>query len=135
MIHVLLVEDNTVDVENVRRALAREAVAHRISVATDGHAGLELLHEGRVPRPYLILLDLNLPRYDGLAFLRALRADEELCDSVVFVVTTSNREEDKRAAYGLQAAGYVVKSREGLRGLARLLATYATVVELPPARM
>jgi CheY-like chemotaxis protein len=130
---VLLIEDNEVDVEAVRRAFEKHRIANPIVVASDGQAGLAALRDGRIRRPYVILLDLNLPRMSGLEFLQALRADPLLTDSVVFVLTTSKRDEDKLAAYRNQIAGYMVKSEvgEGLLRLVRLFGTYFQIVTLP----
>lgn len=130
---VVLIEDNVVDVEAVRRALHRQKIANPVLVARDGREGLALLRSGRVERPFLILLDLNLPRMNGLEFLRELRADPELRDSVVFVLTTSKAEEDRAASYDEHVAGYMVKGSlgDGFRHLAELLNAYWRVVELP----
>ena len=64
-----------------------------------------------MPKPLLILLDLNMPLMNGIQFLEQLRSDESLKDSIVFVLTTSNDERDKMAAYEYNVAGYLVKSR------------------------
>ena len=136
-VHVLLVEDNVIDQEAFRRAFQRERIGNPITTATDGLEALALLQgsHGADPlgRPYLILLDLNMPRMNGLEFLTALRADPSLKDSVVFVLTTSRRDEDRVASYDLNVAGYIVKSDVGA-GFVRLIALldhYSRVVELP----
>lgn len=67
-IHVLLVDDNEVDVEAVRRAFEKHRIANPIIVASDGVEALEKLRAGEVPRPYLILLDLNMPRMTGIEY-------------------------------------------------------------------
>src|SRR5689334_20680533 len=108
---VLLVEDNDVDREAVRRAFAQHRIANPIRDAADGVAALEILmgtaNEPALARPYLILLDINMPRMNGVEFLQHLRADPKLHDSIVFVLTTSKSEEDKVAAYDLNVAGYI----------------------------
>lgn len=131
--HVLLIEDNDVDIEGVRRAFRKRSIANPLVVARDGKAGLDLLRSGAIPRPFVILLDLNLPRMTGIEFLDALRDDLHLHDSVVFVLTTSKRAEDMVAAYQLNVAGYIVKSDagEGFSNLAEMLKSYWRVVELP----
>ena len=68
----------------------------------------------KVPRPYLILLDLNMPRMNGLQFLTELRGDSSLSDSIVFVLTTSRDEEDRAAAYRQHIAGYLQKPAYGM---------------------
>lgn len=135
-VNVLLVEDNEVDVEAVRRGFQRQRIANPIVVAQDGVVGLAMLRGGEVKRPYIILLDINMPRMNGIEFLRELRNDESLNDSVVFVLTTSDADEDKFAAYGLNVAGYILKSEVGEEfvNLTSMLDNYWRVVELPSSR-
>ncbi|MDO9021254.1 MAG: response regulator [Deltaproteobacteria bacterium] len=136
-VHVLLVEDNVIEHEAVRRAFTRERIGNPLAAATDGIEALALLRgTGGVealPRPYLILLDLNMPRMNGLEFLTELRADPDLKDSIVFVLTTSRSDEDRVASYNLNVAGYIVKSDVG-PGFVRLIGLldhYWRVVEFP----
>lgn len=130
---VLLVEDDEVDVELVRRAFEKHRIANPLMVSKDGVAALELLRANEVPRPYIILLDLNMPRMGGIEFLKNLRADPDLSDSVVFVLTTSTADADRWQAYQQHVAGYCVKSRVGadFLELTGLLKAYWRVVELP----
>jgi DNA-binding NarL/FixJ family response regulator len=132
-VQVLLIEDNEVDVEGIRRAFEKHRIANPIIVARDGRAGLDALRSGQVRKPYVILLDLNLPRMNGLEFLEELRRDSELSDSVVFVLTTSKRDEDKVAAYHCHVAGYMVKSEVGqsFMKLVNMLGAYWRIVQLP----
>lgn len=109
---VLLVEDDEVDVLNVRRALAKaglEGVA--LHVAADGVEALAMLRGSPPldPPPRMVVLDLNLPRMNGVEFLHELRADESLRDLVVIVLTTSDEERDVRSAFAHNVAGYFVK--------------------------
>lgn len=130
---VLLVEDDQVDVELVERAFKNHRIANPLLVCGDGLAALEMLRAGQVPRPYIILLDLNMPRMGGLEFLKEVRADPGLSDSVVFVLTTSDDDADRCQAYRQHIAGYCVKSRVGadFLELTGLLKAYWRVVELP----
>jgi CheY-like chemotaxis protein len=84
-------------------------------------------------RPYLILLDLNMPRMNGIEFLAELRSDPQLRSSIVFVLTTSNAEEDKVESYGYNVAGYIVKSEVGHRfvNLITMLGHFWRIVEFP----
>jgi len=136
-VNLLLVEDDEIDVERIERAMAAARIANPIYHAWDGVEALEMLRgthaDKHIPRPYLILLDLKLPRMNGHKFLEELRSDPQLRDSVVFVLTTSNADQDKVGAYDKNVAGYVVKSRAGedfLR-LVAMLENYWRVVELP----
>lgn len=137
---VLLVDDNEIDVEAFLRAMTRHRIANPVEVAHDGVEGLARLRGSAsapaVPRPRLVLLDLAMPRMNGLEFLAALRADPELSDTIVFVLTTSASDEDKVASYGHQVAGYIVKHQvgEGFVRLIGMLDHYWRIVEFPPDR-
>lgn len=135
-VNVLLVEDNDVDREGLHRAFRRHRIANPVWDAVDGIEALAILRgdgRDRIPRPFLILMDINMPRMNGIELLKALRADDELSDSVVFVLTTSKRDEDKVAAYDAHVAGYIVKSDvgAGFIGMVTLLDHYWKVVALP----
>lgn len=137
LVDILLVEDDEVDVMAIRRAFAKVKIDNPLYVARDGIEALEMLRGqgGRdpIPRPYIVLLDLNMPRMGGLEFLRELRDDPDLRASVVFVLTTSKEEEDIVAAYRQNVAGYLVKAKVGsdFMSLATLLGYYWQLVELP----
>ena len=96
------------------RAFKSRKIANPISFAHDGIDALDMLRgtngRERLPRPYLILLDLNMPRMDGVEFLIELRKDQDLKKSIVFVMTTSGADEDKVKAYNLGVAGYILKT-------------------------
>jgi len=130
---LLLVEDDDVDAMGVARALKKRRIANPLLRARDGIEALELLRGGKVPKPFLILLDLNMPRMGGLELIQTLRADEVLNDAVVFVLTTSKSDEDMASAYRAHVAGYIVKSEIGNRfsDLVEMLDAYWQVVELP----
>jgi CheY-like chemotaxis protein len=136
-VHILLVDDNDVDVEGVLRAFTRKRIGNPITVARDGVEALHVLRgigQPPLPRPFLILLDLAMPRMNGIEFLDTIRADADLKDSIVFVLTTSASDEDKVASYSHNVAGYIVKKEvgEGFVRLVSLLDHYWTVVQFPP---
>jgi CheY-like chemotaxis protein len=133
---LLIVDDDEVDVRALTRSLGRHAPEMSIMVAGDGQEALDVLRgRGTEPPtwPYLVLLDLNMPRMNGHEFLAALRDDPALASTVVIVLTTSSDEGDKRRAYRRHVAGYVVKSADDTR-LQRLLALidgYRSIVSFP----
>src|SRR3954451_7907248 len=91
VLNTLLVEDDKVDVMNVRRAFEKNRIANPLFVAGNGREGLEMLRSNRVPMERrIVLLDLNMPKMNGLEFLRELRADAQLQSTPVIVLTTSN---------------------------------------------
>lgn len=130
---ILLVEDDDVDAKMVVRAFTKLRIANPIVRAKDGVSALELLRDNTVTRPYIILLDLNMPRMGGLEFLEQLRNDPVLNSSIVFVLTTSKDDEDKGAAYNQNIAGYIIKEKlqNGFDELVKLLDCYWRIVELP----
>jgi CheY-like chemotaxis protein len=110
LLNILLVEDDEVDVMNVRRAFARNHILNPLLVASDGVEALEKLRHGEVPKDRrLVLLDINMPRMSGIEFLREVRKDPELRATPVVVLTTSNDDQDKIDSYNLNVAGYLVK--------------------------
>jgi two-component system, response regulator len=107
---ILLVEDNPDDEELTRRALRKQNIANDIVVAHDGVEALAFLHEQPGNQlPQLVLLDLNLPRIDGLEVLRRIRAHERTRTLPVVVLTSSKEDEDVLQSYSLGANAYVRK--------------------------
>ncbi len=134
---LLLIDDDDVAAEAVVRGLRKNGLLCPIVVAEDGQVALQIL-EGRhatrrIDKPYLVLLDLNMPRMNGFEFLHALRADEMLRATVVFVLSASDSGRDRARAAHENIAGFLVKSGLGpqLKGLARFLVEYHSAVPLP----
>lgn len=115
VINILLVEDDEVDVMNVKRAFKKSHITHPLYCAGNGLAALEILRSQGDQPPVipenrrLILLDLNMPKMGGLEFLHILRSDPELKAIPVIVLTTSDEDRDLVEAYNLNVAGYIVK--------------------------
>ena len=107
---ILLVEDDTVDVMTVERALKDLRVASELVAIGDGEQALAYLRDDGNAKPCVILLDLNMPKMSGTEFMRIVKADEALRRIPVVVLTTSNSEQDISNSFGLGAAGYMVKS-------------------------
>ena len=109
-LNILLVEDDEVDVMNVQRAFERNHMTSTLFVAGNGLEALEMLRSRRIPKERrLVLLDLNMPKMNGIEFLEELRADAELASTPVVVLTTSNDDQDKLDAFNLNVAGYLLK--------------------------
>ena len=114
MMNILLVEDDEVDVMNVQRAFKKNNITNPLFFASNGLEGLYILRGSNAkttipPVRRIILLDLNMPKMNGIEFLRVLRADEQLQSIPVIVLTTSNEDKDKVEAYKLNVAGYILK--------------------------
>lgn len=131
----LIVDDDDVDRMGLMRAFRRHHVTNPVYEAHDGLEALDLLRgPGRVVHePYIILLDLNMPRMSGIEFLDEIRADPALHTAIVFVLTTSNEERDRAAAYAHNVAGYIVKhdARTTFQDTVSLLERYGHIVEMP----
>ena len=141
-VRLVVIDDDDVDVESVVRSLNRNGIFGEITVFRDGLEALRALQSEptNLPsRPLLILLDLDLPRLNGIEFLDALRSDPRLCGTVVFILTLSDRTEDKMAAYDRQVAGYLLKSKLGdnFALLPKLLRSYCRLVapQMTPSHM
>lgn len=106
---LLLVEDDDLDAEIFIRSKRFQQLNNPLIRAHDGREALDLLIGGQVPSPCIILLDLNMPRLNGIEFLSNLREDKKYGPSVVFVLTSSGSEDDVKSAFDHQVAGYVVK--------------------------
>ena len=132
-LEILLVEDDAVDVMNVRRAFTKNKLTNTIHEAKNGLEALELLRKGTLPARHLVLLDLNMPKMNGIEFLRELRADPDLKATSVVVLTTSNEDRDRIEAYKLNVAGYLLKpvTFPSFVDLMAALNKYWTLVELP----
>ena len=133
-LNLILVEDDEIDVMNVKRALERAHVTNPLFVAHNGLEGLELLRSGKVPRDRrLVLLDLNMPKMNGIEFLHELRNDPALKATPVVVLTTSDDDRDKIQAYDLNVAGYLLKPVTFVNfvDVMAALNKYWALVELP----
>jgi len=134
---ILLVDDDKVDAMAVKRSFRHLQIANPLIMAHNGIEALEQLrgqngHEKLAP-PYLILLDLNMPRMDGIEFLGELRSDPLLRHTLVFVMTTSAAAEDRTRAYEKNVAGYLLKHRAGDSFLdsMSMLKNYWRMIEFP----
>ena len=139
-ITIVIVEDDDGDIKTVRRAFAQAGVVNPLVRAVDGVQALEILRgtevRGPLQPPYIILVDINMPRMNGLDFVRALREDPALKGSIVFMLTTSKHDADKLAAYELNVAGYILKDHAGTEFLdfVQLIGGYTRIVEMPMGR-
>lgn len=138
---ILLVEDNPKDVELTIEALSEHNLANRVTVAKDGVEALEYLrYEGKFKdrnkeNPAVILLDIKMPRMDGIEVLNAIRNDQKLKTLPVVILTTSREEPDLKKCYELGVNAYVVKPvnfKDFMTAVKQLGAFWALLNELPP---
>jgi DNA-binding response OmpR family regulator len=136
-LNILLVEDDDGDAKAVQRAFLKTGIANSILRAVDGIEALDMLRglngKTRTPSPRILITDLNLPRMNGVQLIREIRENKDIKSSIVFILTTSKREEDKVAVYDLNVAGYIAKATlgEDFQELVRLVDCYRRLVELP----
>jgi hypothetical protein len=138
LLNILLVEDDSVDVMNVQRAFVKNNITNPLHIAFNGVEALNMLRgsNGKPklnPSPRIILLDINMPKMNGLEFLRELRNDDDLKSVSVFVMTTSNDDQDKIEAYNLNVSGYILKplSFEKFVNAVAVLNSYWKLCEQP----
>jgi len=134
-IHLLLVEDDDLDVMNVHRALSQAPEIASITVARDGVEALRLLRAGELPLERLVIvLDLRMPRMSGLDMLKELRADPRLKRVPNVILTTSDDPHDRDAAFCLGVAGYFVKPAAPgrFRQIMDAMRQYWSVAEFAP---
>lgn len=107
---ILLIEDDELDIISVERSLKKLGVQYTLHSAYNGIEALKMLQTGPSPLlPDVILLDINMPRMNGIEFLRILREDEKLRNLKVFIMTTSSEGGDRAEAEDLGISGYIIK--------------------------
>ena len=112
VINILLVEDDTLDVMDARRTLDRMGILYKIQVAKNGEEALQFLDQvkrGEADKPDIFLVDLNMPKMNGIELLTHIRKQGEWRDTKVFIITTSEEKEDKEITQKLGVSGYIVK--------------------------
>ncbi|MFN3201124.1 MAG: response regulator [Bradymonadia bacterium] len=134
--HILLIDDDDVDVMIFKRALKRSGIEHTLSVAYDGDEALEQLRgeaSGKPLQPDVILMDVNMPRMNGHECLSALRADPRLKRNVVFMFTTSSDRNDVERAFDHNVAGFITKTGQAEQcvQIAQMVDQYAQLTLSP----
>jgi len=133
----LIVDDDEVSIMKIKRAISKANLGNPVIVAMDGIEALDILRgdggKDKLSRPYIVTLDINMPRMDGHQFLKEIRSDPILQNVVVFVLTTSANEEDIAAAYEQHVAGYILKenSENGLIEKISMIENFTNLVVLP----
>ena len=136
---ILLAEDNPDDLEITRRAFERSRLTSDLVVLRDGRAVLDYLNrreEAGIPLPDFIILDINLPRVNGLAVLTSIRADKRFAAIPVVVMSASSRDEDVRRSYLLGANSFIQKPvafQEFLKAVGVLWQYWFEVAQIPAA--
>jgi len=135
----LIVDDDVVAVMAMKRMIKKLRLLNPISVANDGFAALEILRKanqpGELQSPFIVVLDLNMPRMSGHEFMKEIRDDPKLSDTIVFVMSTSDSPKDIEEAYQAHVAGYILKdgNHDNFRDALHLLGIYSEIVVVPDA--
>lgn len=113
-INFMLVDDDEIDIKDIQRTFKKNNINNPLHVATNGVDALNKLlgingEKKLKPTPKIIILDINMPKMNGIEFMKNIRTNKKLKSLLVFILTTSNSEKDKIDAYNLNAAGYIVK--------------------------
>lgn len=113
-INFMLVDDDEIDIKDIQRTFKKNKINNPVHIATNGVDALNKLlglnGEKKIkPTPKIIILDINMPKMNGIEFMKNIRTNKKLKSLLVFILTTSNSEKDKIDAYNLNAAGYIVK--------------------------
>jgi len=139
--NIFIVEDDDLDAEILERGLRKVDSSASLTRARDGVEALEMLKQDAashtLPRPFFILLDINMPRMNGHEFLARVRATDEMKDALVFVFTTSTNQADIDRAYRNNANGYIVKPHgsNSLNEVLKLLDSFWKVCEHPVGKL
>lgn len=130
---ILLVEDDRVDIMTTQRAFKELKIPNQLPTTGNGEEALEYLKDENTEKPCLVLLDLNMPRMNGIEFLEIIKQDDNLKKIPVIILTTSNEEKDKIESFRLSVAGYMVKpiDYQQFVEVIKTIDIYWTTSELP----
>lgn len=133
----LLVDDDIVSIMSMKRVIKKLRLLNPVVVANDAFQALDILRatgpDAQLTAPYIVILDLNMPKMSGHDFMTEIRNDPELSDTIVFIMSTSDSPADIEAAYNANVAGYILKdgNPNTFRDALSLLGTYSEIVLLP----
>jgi len=132
-ISILLVEDDHVDIMTIKRAFKDLKITNPVNVCENGLEALDFLRNPQKQFPGVILLDLNMPKMNGIEFLQEIKDDEQFKSIAVVVLTTSKEEQDKVESFKLGVAGYMIKPVDYLQfvEIIRTIHLYWTLSEIP----
>lgn len=136
-VNILLVEDDDVEAEAIQRAFEKADVKHPLYRAKDGVEALEMLKGENarysIPKPHLLLIDINMPRMSGIELLSHIRSEPTYKRTLAFVLTTSKSLEDRMRAYNYNIAGFVNKSdvNKDYKNVINMLENYTEIVAFP----
>lgn len=130
---ILLVEDDKVDVMTVKRAMGDLKITNKLTHVSNGLEALDYLRNSDNEMPCIMLLDINMPKMNGIELLREIKKDERLKKIPVVILTTSNAEKDKTETFNLSVAGYMIKPVDYVQfvDVIKDINLYWTISEIP----
>ncbi|WP_199610124.1 response regulator [Flocculibacter collagenilyticus] len=130
---LFVVEDDDVDFKTLMRAMKKRKITNPVIRAYDGLEALEMLKKNEIPKPFIMLVDLQMPRMSGSELLQKIRQEDELKTNVVFILTTSQDVNDIRQSYENQVAGYFLKddAEQSIFRVVDAIDAYWNIVQLP----
>ena len=130
---IFVIDDDDVDFKLLQYEFTKSKIINPIVRAKDGVDALEILASGKIEKPFVILLDLNMPRMGGIEFLGELRKHQDFEDTVVFILSTSADSKDIKASYKKHVSGYFIKddATKSIRQIVDVLGGYFLIVTLP----
>ncbi len=130
---ILLVEDDMVDIMTVKRAVRELQIENPLIVTRNGEEGITYLNTCRDNLPFIILLDINMPRMNGIEFLKVVKQDKALRAIPIIILTTSKEQQDRYESFHLGVAGYMVKPvhYQEFLDLLKMINAYWTHSEMP----
>jgi CheY-like chemotaxis protein len=130
---LLLVEDDKVDAMTVKRALREIKVTNKLNIATNGEEALKFLRDSANEKPAIILSDINMPKMNGIEFLKQLKSDDDLKHIPVIMLTTSKEDWDRIESFKLGVAGYMLKPVDYVQfvEVMKAINMYWTLSEMP----
>jgi len=136
-VQFLIVDDDQVSIMSIERAIKKLRLVNPLRTASNGQEALDILRgehgQTQIEAPYVVILDLDMPKMNGIEFLEEIRKDPDLRSAVIFVLTASDAPEDVTLAYEKNIAGYVVKENayDTFRQTLSMIDTFSSVVVLP----
>lgn len=131
---IMLIEDDKIDAMTVKRALKELAVPNQLVISGNGDEALDFLNDINNPKPCIIIMDINMPKMNGIEFLKTLKSDFSLRSLPVIILTTSRQESDRVDSFNHGVAGYMIKpvDYDQFLEVMKSIVTYWTTSELPP---
>lgn len=134
--NLFFIDDDEIDILAIKRALKKKNIKNPIFDAKDGQEAWNKLNgidATPIPTPYIIFLDLNMPKMNGIELLKKIRNTDKFKKIIIFIMTTSDNQRDKDQVYNLNVAGYIIKNSHSgnFDKIAEMIRLYSEIVSMP----